>query len=207
MKRFLSFLKILNEMNLFRQYSSDSTLEPKQEKKEMTPNEKVVQAAYDALNGRVTLPTQSGFCLQHTRLIVERAHGLPSHGWYKWRTHIVERAPGDDTSPWARDMERSMRMQDFHIAAPLEGNRYLTEEQVAQAIPGDIVFRWDLYKTKAGTFVGHVGIIMPGGLIYENINPSSRPNSYKLGVNSLTPLKDFPMTLIARFDPAKSPQK
>jgi hypothetical protein len=169
----------------------------------MTPNEKVIQTAYDALNGNMNLPTQSGFCLQHTRLIIERAHGLPSHGWYKWMTHKVERAPGDDNDPWARDMERSMRMGGFEIASPSAGNRYLTREEVALGEPGDIVFRWDLYKTKAGTFVGHVGILMPGNLIFENINPNSRPNSYKLGVNSLTPIKDFPLTLIARFDPSR----
>ena len=171
----------------------------------MTPNEKVVQAAYDALNGKVTLPTQSGFCLQHTRLIVERAHGLPSHGWYKWRTHIVERAAGDDTAPWARDMERSMKMNGFEVVSPEAGSRYLTEEQLTHAQPGDILFRWDVYKTKAGTFVGHVGILMPGGLVYENINPNSRRTSYQLGVNALTPLKDFATTLVARFDPDKPP--
>lgn len=192
---------------LSQQNPSDSTLDTKQEIKTMTPNEKVVQAAYDAINGKIKLPTSSGFCLQHTRLIVERAHGLPSHGWYRWRTHTVERAPGDDNDPWARDMERSMRMNNFTVAAPEEGKRFLTEEQVAQGIPGDIVFRWDLYKTRAGTFVGHVGILMPGGLIYENINPNSRQTSYKLGVNSLTPIREFPMTLIARFDPSQEPVK
>jgi hypothetical protein len=173
----------------------------------MTPNERVVQAAYDAINGKVSLPTRSGFCLQHTRLIVERAHGLPSHGWYRWRTHTVERAPGDDNDPWARDMERSMKMNGFTVAEPGSGNRYLSAEQIALGEPGDIVFRWNVYTTKAGTYVGHVGILMPGGMIYENINPNSRPASYKLGVNSLTPIKDFPMTLIARFDPAKPPVK
>jgi len=173
----------------------------------MTNNEKVVQAAYDAMSGKINLPTRSGFCLQHTRLIIERAHGLPSHGWYRWRTHTVERAPGDDNDPWARDMERSMRMNNFHVEIPREGSRYLKEDQVENGQPGDIVFRWNLYTTKAGTYVGHVGILMPGGFIYENINPNSRPTAYKLGVNSLTPLKDFPMTLIARFDPNQKPIK
>jgi hypothetical protein len=171
----------------------------------MTPNERVVKAAYEAINGKIKLPTTSGFCLQHTRIIIERAHGLPSHGWYAWRTHPVERLPGDDKDPWARDMERSLRANGFAVESPTTGNRYLTEEQVSNGIPGDIVFRWDLYKTKAGSFVGHVGILLPGGVVYENINPNSRPTSYKLGVNSLTPIKDFRMTLIARFDPEKKP--
>jgi hypothetical protein len=165
-------------------------------------NAAIVESGYKVLRGELGAPSNSGLCLMLTRLIVENAFGLPSHGWYKWRTHVVERAPGDDNDPWARDMERSMREGDFGVLTPPDGSRYVTGAQLAAvAEPGDLLFRWDVARTRAGTFIGHVGVLMDGQMVLENINPASRPGSFQLGSTALTPLSMFPVTLVARFAP------
>jgi hypothetical protein len=165
-------------------------------------NERIVESAYKLMRGDLNGPADPGFCLQMVRLVVEDAFQLPSHGWYKWLTHRVERAAGDDTSPWARDMERSMRAGGFAAVGPSEGNRYVVRGQLAAACePGDLLFRWDVAKTKAGTFVGHVGVLLPGQLVLENINPASRACSLVRGSTAVTPLSMFPVTLAVRFAP------
>jgi hypothetical protein len=164
--------------------------------------ERTVESAFKLLRGELPAPTRPGLCLQLVRLVVEDAFGLPSHGWYKWMTRRVERAAGDDSDPWARDMERSLRVNEFAVASPAGSTRYVTGGQLAAACePGDLLFRWDVARTAQGTFVGHVGILMPGELVLENVNPNSRPSSLCRGTTALTPLSAFPVTLAARFSP------
>ena len=173
----------------------------------MNVNESVVDSAYKVLRGEMTVPTEPGYCLQLTRLIVEDACKLEPWGFYKWRTHPVERADGDDQSPWARDMERSLKLAGMSVAEPTSApktteDRYVPMvELVSVTEPGDLLFRWDVARTKAGTFIGHVGVLLPGGVVLENVSPQSRPNSFKRTVTSLTPLRLFPVTLAVRFNP------
>jgi len=165
-------------------------------------NERVVESAYRLIRGELRAPASAGLCLMLARLVVEDAFGLPSHGWYRWLTHRVEREPGDDTDPWARDMERSLRAGGFGVAEPAAGERYVSSVALAPVCEaGDILFRWDVAKTRQGTFVGHVGILMPGEMVLENIGPASRKRSFFNGPTALTPLSDFPVTLAARFAP------
>jgi hypothetical protein len=173
----------------------------------VSTNELVVDSAYKVLRGEMTVPTEAGYCLQLTRLIVEDACNLEPWGFYKWRTHIVERAPTDDTAPWARDMERSLNAAGMSIAGPMldpkvREDRYVPMVVLASLVePGDLLFRWDVARTRAGTFIGHVGILLPGGVVLENVSPGSRPNSFRRNVTSVTPLKFFPVTLAVRFNP------
>jgi len=164
-------------------------------------NELIVEASYRVMRGQLKVPTRAGFCLQMVRLIVEDAFNMPSHSFYRWKTHMVERAPGDDFDPWARDMERSFRLDGYGVAVPQENSRYLTRLELQSAAPGDLLFRWDVARTRQGTFIGHVGILMPGGLVLENINPASRPTAMTRDVTALTSLEAFPVTLAARFRP------
>ena len=173
----------------------------------VSSNELVVDSAYKVLRGEMTVPTEAGYCLQLVRLVVEDAFDMHSHEWYNWLTYPVERAPGDDRSPWARDMERSLNAAGMSIAAPTSApktieDRYVPMVELASVTqPGDLLFRWDVAKTKAGTFIGHVGVLLPGGMVLENVSPGSRPNSFRRNVTSLTPLKLFPVTLAVRFTP------
>jgi hypothetical protein len=176
-------------------------------------NAAVVESAYKVLRAELQVPDQAGFCLKLVRLVVEDAYGMRSHEWYKWRTHPVERAPGDDDSPWARDMERSLRLAGMAVALPPENvqkpeDRYVSTLHLASVCePGDLLFRWDVARTKQGTFVGHVGILMPGGMVLENVSPRSRLYSFTRGVTVLTPVANFPTTLAVRFDPLTPPSQ
>jgi hypothetical protein len=172
----------------------------------MTNNERITRASYALVRGTspVTAPRVGGFCLQLVRLVIEDAMRWPSHEFYRRHlTHRVERAAGDDTDPWARDVERTMRMQGHAIAVPASGNRYVTKEEIATfAEPGDILYRWDTARTPAGTFVGHVGILLHGDLVLENVNPAFRKRSLHNSHNrtlTLTGIEDFAVTLVARL--------
>jgi len=151
--------------------------------------------------------------LKLVRLVVEDAYQMPSHKWYEWRTQPVERRPGDDDSPWARDMERSLRLAGMAVALPPENvqkpeDRYIPTVHLASVCePGDLLFRWDVARTQQGTFIGHVGVLMPGGLVLENVRPTSRLFSLSRGVTVLTPIQHFPVTLAVRFDAAIPPTR
>jgi hypothetical protein len=62
-----------------------------------------------------------------------------------------------------------------------------------------LLFRWDVAPTKAGTFVGHVGILLEHELVVENINPRFRPEGFNRRNTSVTPLVFYRTTLVARL--------
>ena len=174
----------------------------------MSVNDRIVESGYRVLRGELTVPRSAGLCLQMVRLVVEDACDLAPYGFYRWRTHVVERAATDDDSPWARDMERSLKAAGMAVAEPTPNpktreDRYVSMMHLASvAEPGDLLFRWDVAQTRAGTWIGHVGILMPGNLVLENIAPSSRPESFQRQSTSLTPIQNFRVTLAARFLPS-----
>ena len=177
----------------------------------MKPNQAIVESGYRVLQGRLATPDSSGLCLALTRVVVEDALFDGKWRFYEWRTHLVERlpnAPKDAMGPVARDMERSLREAGMAVAVPRKA-RHLQPDEMQDLQPGDILFRWDAARWKWGAepaFYGHVGILMPGELVLENINPAYRAHSFKLGVNALTPLRHYLVTTAVRFDPTKKPR-
>lgn len=162
----------------------------------------ILDSAYKILNGQLVAPQHPGFCLQLVRLIVEDAYGMKPYSFYDWLTHPVERAEGDNHEPWSRDMERSLR--EAGMRHDFGAQRYAHPYDIeTQCDPGTLLFRWDTARTKQGTYIGHVGILMPGGMVLENVNPAHRINSFFRGVTALTPLKDFRVTSVIEFDPKK----
>lgn len=163
----------------------------------------VVDAAYRMSNGQLKAPEHPGFCLQLVRIIIEAAYGMKPYEFYDWRTHPVERAEGDSNEPWARDMERSLRIAGMNY--DFGDQRYVrSEDIIAECDPGDLLFRWDVARTRQGTLIGHVGILMPGGMVLENVDPRHRSNSFIKGYTALTPLNDFRVTTAIQFNPAKA---
>lgn len=162
----------------------------------------VVESAYKVLNGELKGPEHAGYCLQLVRLIVEDAYRMKPYSFYDWRTHPVERDQFDSQEPWARDMERSLRAAGMAIS--FSDERYISQKDILERCEsGSLLFRWDTAKSAYGTFIGHVGILMPGGMVLENVNPVHRMNSFFLGVTALTPLKYFRVTTAIWFDPTK----
>lgn len=164
----------------------------------MTSNERIVRSAEKALAGELQVPVSSGLCLRLVRVIVENALGIDFY--QQFLTHRVERAPGDDMDPWARDLERSMREGGHAILTPTPGQRYVGNRAIREfAQPGDLLFRHDVVPTAAGTHVGHVGILLHNGVVMENINPRFRPEGFHRRNTALTPLVFFRVTLVARI--------
>lgn len=167
----------------------------------MTSNERIVSAAYAFARGQHASPNRPGMCLQLTRLIIETALDLPAFALYDGLER-VERAPGDDTDPWARDLERTYKNRGWAILEPDPGRRYIQKDAILTAPPGSILHRWDAAKTSAGTFIGHVGILLHGGLVIENINPLYRKRSFHSTTNrflAITPIDDFAVTLVTNY--------
>lgn len=161
-----------------------------------TANSLILSTCIDVLNGDQTADSRPGYCLSFARDVIEK-----SQGW-KWGTlytdYVTEEAdPAGHRAkagPWARDAEKSLR--DLGMAVKLE-----------DAKPGDLFFVWrDAWSATWNAYVGHVGILLPGGLILENVDPKYRPHSFHRGAIQLTPRKRWlaPTTVI-RFDPAKKP--
>ena len=165
----------------------------------------VVESAYKVLNSELKGPEHAGYCLQLVRLIVEDAYGMKPYSFYDWRTHVVEREKLDSREPWARDMERSFRAAG--MAIDFGDERYVNPASILERCePGVLLFRWDVAKSQYGTLIGHVGILMPGGMVLENVNPVHRSNSFVRGVTALTPLEDFRVTTVIQFDPSSKPK-
>jgi hypothetical protein len=171
-----------------------------------TANDRIVDAAHQLLRGELAEPRRSGLCLQLVRVVIERAYGLPSHDWYRrWRTITVWRSPGSDRDPWARDMEASLRDARKDLPLPRTGPagdpaRYV-DLAAPDLLPGDLLFRWDTARNAAGDFVGHVGILMPGGLVLENVSPTYRAGALSRGPTVLSRLGAWPVTTAVRFTP------
>lgn len=172
-------------------------------------NEAIVDAGWEAVAGRLRVPSDPGLCLALVRIVVEHALGMPSHSWYRWRTQAAMENATD--VPWARDMERSLRAAGMAVDGPRYGplgdpERYVGEDA---ALPGDLLFRWDAARLRSGAYVGHVGVLLDRGLVLENVAPDQRHASDGMwrGPTRLTPVGAWPVTTIIRFDPTKRPAK
>lgn len=154
----------------------------------MDNNEKIVRAAWEILRmGKYS--NVSGWCLALVRVVIERALDITLYGDY-----VSERVESThaNRSWWARDAERSLRNLGMAV--------HLKDTQ-----PGDLLFKYDSARNKDGDYVGHVGLLISPGVIFENINPSYRPKAYiRKGALSLSPLEDWPApTTCIAFDPKR----
>lgn len=160
----------------------------------MTTNDLIVKAAVAAANGSVPgLPTQGGWCLKTTRLIVEWALFDGRAEFYKrWLVAGTTKRGGTDkerlrearADPWAADVERSMKQLGLGVPALLRK-------------PGDLVFNYH-----AAAPIGHVGILLTRDMVLENIRPDFRKGKsvhLKHGSLSITPYEALPWTLVARL--------
>lgn len=164
----------------------------------MTTNDRIVRSAEKALAGEIQLPVATGYCLRLVRVVVEHALQIDFYGTFL--THRVERAAGDDNDPWARDLERSLRESGHAVILPDDRQRYIGNRVMRElARPGDLMFRHDVAPTRAGTNVGHVGILLANGLVLENINPRFRQEGFHRRGTSVTPLVFYRTTLVARL--------
>lgn len=154
-------------------------------------NEQIVAAAERAIRGEIPVPKSPGLCLALVRMIVE--NGCFGGRWAFYERYLVTRtsqggSSRSDWSPWAADLEASMKQLGFQV--PL-----------AERKPGDLIFNHNAARP-----YGHVGIYLmsPSGreLVLENIRDEYRPHSQHLGrFLSLTPLEHFRRTLLARLQP------
>lgn len=185
----------------------------------MTPNQAITDAALGLLTGRTAEPRNkqgrvvSGLCLAQVRIIVEHALFGGRWHWYAWRTLNADGKPRDETDPWARDMERSLKAAGMALDLPRVGppgdpTRYVDwshPDTRARVHPGDLVFRWDVARHSSGAFIGHVGVLVARDLVIENVNPANRASRFwNRGPTVLGPLT-WPITTVIRFDPAMTP--
>lgn len=175
-----------------------------------TPNQRIVQTAYALLRGEFKAePTSSGLCLQLVRVVIEAA--LYQGRWVLYpiyRTIVVEASTRASQDPYARDLEASLRDRGMALDLPRTGpagdpSRYVDLVAAnAQGLlePGDLLFRWDTAEDKAGVYIGHVGILMPGQLVLENVR--TRAGGLQRGPTTLAKLGAWPATTVVRFTPA-----
>jgi len=173
----------------------------------VSPNERIVQSAFALLRGEINAePDEPGLCLALVRVVLEHAFWGGRWAFYdRHRSHIVERQSAD-TSPWARDLERSLTRQGMALnlpRRPFEGDaqRYVDLDAAAgELLPGDLLWRWDTARNRAGDYVGHVAILLPGNLVLENV--AHRPGSLQRGPTTLSRLGAWPVTTVVRFKPS-----
>lgn len=165
----------------------------------MNPNERILNSAYKVARGELREPTDaagnkiSGYCLAQTRIIIEDAFGWPSHFWYAVYVTDWVQPPGYNRAHghWARDAERSLRRMGMSV--PLEERR-----------AGDIVFNWrSAFDKTWNAYVGHVGVLVDGDLVLENISPRFRAGvSLMRASTALTPLSEWSLvSTVVRFVP------
>jgi hypothetical protein len=106
-----------------------------------------------ALDGLVAEAVPN-YCLRLVREIVEHAAGMQPWGFYE--VFLVTRVEENHTvEPWARDLERSMRLMGLAVHHPREG---------------DIVFNYNL-----GGVYGHAGIMLTDELVLDVWPSASGP--------------------------------
>jgi len=172
----------------------------------VTPSERIVQAAYDVLRGDVpNEPRVAGLCLALVRVVIERAFYAGQWRFYDLhRTVVVNPRERASQDPYARDMEASLREQGMALALPRAGvgpdpTRYVHPDELARVEPGTLIFRWDTARDRNGVYVGHVGIVMPGRLVLENV--ANRYGALQRGPTTLSRLGAWPVTTAIRFEP------
>jgi cell wall-associated NlpC family hydrolase len=139
-------------------------------------NERIVQAAFGVLEGRVAVEQRPWFCLKVARQIVEAGMGWRAGEFYRrYWTHKVEENKTE--VPWARDLERSLRWGGYSVHIP-------------QA--GDLVFSHVTARP-----YGHVGVMLTDKLVLEN-TPSER--GFRKGNIAVVPLREWvPVTGVFRL--------
>lgn len=175
-----------------------------------TPNQRIVDTAYALVRGELKAePTSAGLCLQLARVVIEAA--LYQGRWVLYpvyRTIVVEPLKRASQDPYARDLEASLRDHGMALDLPRTGPagdpaRYVdlaAADEQGLLEPGDLLFRWDTAQDKAGVFIGHVGILMPGSLVLENVR--TRAGSLQRGPTTLAKFGAWPATTVVRFTPA-----
>lgn len=134
-------------------------------------NAAIAAAAALALAGGVAQPTDTGYCLQFVREVVEHALGWPDRAFY--RRYWVQRVEENDTSePWARDLERSLRDLGYAVDEPRAG---------------DLVFDFT-YRP-----VGHVGVMLTNDVVLDVFPVGGVPTL------RVTPVSVWAPTTIIRF--------
>jgi hypothetical protein len=172
----------------------------------VTPSERIVQAAYDVLRGDVpNEPRAAGLCLALVRVVIEHAFYGGAWRFYDLhRTVIVNPRERASQDPYARDMEASLRDQGMALPLPRipYGNdlsRYIDPSALDTVEPGTLIFRWDTARDRNGVYVGHVGIVMPGRLVLENV--ANRYGALQRGPTTLSRLGAWPVTTAVRYQP------
>jgi len=129
------------------------------------------------MRGELDVPrVTSGYCLRLVRIVLENALGWPDEELYRRFPNKIETNTPQPRPFWSRDVQRSLRDADWMV--PLE------ERQ-----PGDILAYWRAALNTHGDYVGHIGILLPGGFILENIDPAYRAGlgAFSSNALSLTP--------------------
>lgn len=180
----------------------------------VTANERIVAAAWDVIRGDAPEPTDKdgraipGMCLAQVRIIIERAfYGGHWRFYDLHRTIIVDRDRRASVTPYARDIEASLREQGMALTLPRYGPpgapvRYVNLEHpdTLRAIePGDLLFKFDTARDKNGVWIGHVAVAMPGGLQLENV--ANRAGALRRGPLHLSRLGAWPVTTVVRYHP------
>jgi hypothetical protein len=165
----------------------------------MTNSERILSAAYAVANGKAREPVNqrgqkiADMCLQQVRFVIEDAFEWRPFQWYdeyvtEWVQPVgYDRAEGH----WARDAERSLRNLGMSV-------------QFNERKPGDLVFNWETaYSQQWGAYIGHVGVLMHGDLVLENINPRHRVGrAFIRDSTALTPIHVWSrVTSVVRFVP------
>lgn len=184
----------------------------------MTQNQqRIVLSAWDLLRGDLKAePKEPFMCLALVRVVLEAAFWRGQWRLYDLhKTATVDQVKRESMTPYARDLERSLRDQGMALTLPRldyiapdggrDAGRYVDLHQAQQLgliQGGDIVFRHDVVADKNGVMIGHIGIVMPAGsglMVLENAprrdGALGRLHTYlgRLGL--------WPVTSVARFVP------
>lgn len=145
----------------------------------------MIAAAYRVLRRRLPVETRPGYCLAFVRQVIEHGLRLAPYTLYRLvEAHFALRPGevlGQDIHPrWARGAERALRAAG------------LARPQVARMEPGDLVFSHRVSRP-----YGHVGLLMPGGLVLENTTANRGWRHPAMGAVRLTDRRDWdPITTV-----------
>jgi len=150
-------------------------------------NERILDSAYRAVRGVLTVERRPGYCLRFVRQIVEDALNLAPGDFYRIYVfpHFALRegeTPEDIKPYWARGAERAMRSAG--LAVPVD-----------RAKPGDLVFSY-----RASRPYGHVGVLLHGKLVLENTYARRGWKHDDMGAIRITPMRQWdPITTVIRL--------
>jgi hypothetical protein len=155
----------------------------------VSANDKIVESVYAAMRGEIEVPRiTSDYCLRAVRMVLEHALGWADEELYARFPNKIESNTLHPRPFWSRDIQRSLREAGWGVA--------LTSRQ-----PGDLLFYYRAAMNEQGDYVVHTGILLPGGFIFENINPKYRQGTgaFSSGALSLTPSSTWGMGEVEAF--------